>query len=65
MKIILNGEPYEAPEGMRLFELMEKLELDGPVAAMVNDQVIHREKLTSHMLSPEDRVELLRMMGGG
>jgi len=65
MKITLNGEQREVEAGERLSGLIEKLGLDGPVACMVNDQVIHREKLASTILAPGDRVELLRMMGGG
>ncbi|MDH5510460.1 MAG: sulfur carrier protein ThiS [Nitrospinota bacterium] len=65
MKIILNGEMSEVSDGVHLSELIEKLGLDGPVAAMVNDVVIQREKLASRRLQPGDRVELLRMMGGG
>jgi len=65
MEIVLNGKKTEAPQDASLAQLIESLRLDGPVAAMVNDEIIHRGQLSSRKLSPGDRVELLRMMGGG
>ena len=65
MKIVLNGKETEVEEAKVLSSLMEDMKLGGPVAAMVNDEVIHREKLGSVRLKEGDRVELFRMMGGG
>ena len=65
MEITLNGEKAEAPEGELVSALIQRLKLAGPVAAMVNGEVIHREKLSSTKLKSGDSVELLRMMGGG
>lgn len=65
MEIILNGEKAEAPEGETAAMLIQRLKLAGPVAALVNGEVIHREKLASTIIKPGDQVELLRMMGGG
>jgi len=65
MEILLNGEKSEVVEGTSLAGLIENMKLEGPVAAMVNDHVIPRERLAATYLAPGDRVELLRMMGGG
>lgn len=65
MKIILNGAETETADNETAAELVARLKLGGPVAVMINDDIIHRDKLSETILREGDRVELLRMMGGG
>jgi len=66
MNIILNGEGREAPDGGTLEALLECLELaPGQVAIEVNGRVVPRAEFPSHALPAEDRVEIVRFVGGG
>ena len=65
MEIILNGETADAHEEETLEALIARLGVGGPVAAQVNDEIIHRDRRAAIRLNPGDRVELFRMMGGG
>ena len=65
MNIELNGKAFEVLENEILSDLVARLKLDGPVAAQVNEEIIHRDLHSDVTLKPGDKVELLRMMGGG
>ncbi len=65
MNIILNGKPTEIPEDELIGNLINRLKLDGPVAAQVNEEIIHHDRLGEVKLRPGDHVELFVMMGGG
>jgi len=65
MNITLNGKPAVAEEGETLAGLIEKLNVKGMVAALLNEEVVRREDLGGKKLKDGDVVELLRMMGGG
>ncbi len=65
MNIELNGKSFEIAENELLADLIARLNLDGPVAAQVNEEIIHKDQLAKITLKPSDKVELLRMMGGG
>ncbi|MDH4183522.1 MAG: sulfur carrier protein ThiS [Nitrospinota bacterium] len=65
MEIILNGQPSQTPDGESLADLIKRLGLEGPLASMVNGEIIHRDKVDAVRLNPGDQVELFRMMGGG
>ncbi|HEB71946.1 MAG TPA: sulfur carrier protein ThiS [Nitrospirae bacterium] len=65
MNITLNGKSTNIPDGGNVADLIENLKLDGPVAAQVNEEIIHRDKLGERRLNPGDKVELFVMMGGG
>ncbi|MBI5816352.1 MAG: sulfur carrier protein ThiS [Nitrospinae bacterium] len=65
MNIILNGKPASADEGDTLASLIARLNVEGHIAAQVNEEVIPRAELSRKRLAEGDMVELLRMMGGG
>ena len=68
MKITLNGEERELEERQTVAELVESI---GPhnngrgVAVAVNGEVVTRGRWTTTALADEDRVEILRAVGGG
>ncbi len=65
MNITLNGKPTDIPDGEHVADLIKSLKLDGPVAAQVNEEIIHHDRLGEVKLRPGDHVELFVMMGGG
>jgi sulfur carrier protein len=66
MNIVLNGEGHDAPDGATLAALLESVELaPGQVAIEVNGRVVPRAEFPRHVLQADDRVEIVRFVGGG
>ena len=68
MRIILNGEPHEVPEGLTVVQLVRQLGRDpdkDPVAVAVNLSVVPRAQHGLRELSDGDRVDLVGAVGGG
>lgn len=66
MKVQVNGEPREVPEGTTVRGLVELLALtDGPVAVEKNGTVIRRAQHVTELLSEGDVVEIVHFVGGG
>jgi sulfur carrier protein len=68
MKIYLNGEELEVPEGITLAELIKSLNIrvrEVGFAVAVNEEVVPKSKYESHKLSDGDRVEIVHLVGGG
>ena len=66
MKIQVNGEAREYPEGMTLAELIATLKIGEKVmAAAVNMEIVKKDLWDEHRLRDGDRVELLHFVGGG
>lgn len=66
MKLQLNGEPVERPDGTTVAALLEGLGLrrDG-VAVAVNRRVVPRSQHADTTLSDGDHVEVIQAVGGG
>jgi thiamine biosynthesis protein ThiS len=66
MTIQLNGNDREFPEGTSLSSLLTALRLPpGPVAAQVNEEIVHRDRYDACVLHDGDVVEIFTMLGGG
>lgn len=66
MKIEVNGEAKEFPDGVTLLGVMKKLGVEEIVmAAAVNLRIVKKEEWGEFLLSEGDRVELLHFVGGG
>jgi len=66
MNIIVNGDPREVPDAIRMADLVEALGLTGRrIAVEVNQELVPRSTFDSHRLAPEDRVEIIQAVGGG
>ncbi len=65
MKIILNGKSTEIRDNEVLGGLIDRLKIDGPVAAQVNEKIIKKDHIAQVILRPDDVVEIFGMMGGG
>ena len=66
MRLMVNGEAYETPEGTTVRGLVERLGLDGgPVAVERNREVVPRSEYLTTVLAPDDAVEIVHFVGGG
>jgi sulfur carrier protein len=68
MKIYLNGEELEVPEGTTISELIKSLNIqvrEVGFAVAVNEEVVPKSKYESYKLSEGDRVEIVHLVGGG
>ncbi len=66
MQVWVNGTPQEVPEGQTLRELVEMLGVEPQgVAVEVNREVIPRGAYGERVLAEEDRIEVVRAIGGG
>ena len=65
MQIQVNGEAYELPSGATLATLIESLQLEGRLAVEVNESIVPRSRFDEYELQNEDRVEIVRAIGGG
>ena len=66
MKIILNGNETEIEEGMRLPELIAAKGLDpGRIVVEYNGQIVRKDNREAVVIKENDRIEILRFVGGG
>ncbi len=66
MRVVLNGEEREIPEGLTLMGLIEQLGLNPErIAIEWNREVIPRAQWASVRLREGDRVEIVHFVGGG
>lgn len=66
MKIRINGSDTEVAFGSTVGRLLDMLEIDTVgVAVEVNREIIPKRLLGTTFLSEGDRVEIVRMTGGG
>ncbi|MGI8553007.1 MAG: sulfur carrier protein ThiS [Dehalococcoidia bacterium] len=66
VNLTVNGEPRTLPEESTLPDFLTSLQLDGRrIAVAHNGTVLYREDWPSVMLREGDRLEIVRMIGGG
>ena len=66
LSIVLNGESYELPKRVSVLELFKLLDLSTKFMAVeINDEIIFRDSWGSYLLNQDDKVELVRAIGGG
>ena len=66
MKIIVNGKERSLDTTMTIANLLEDMELaDKRVAVEINLEVIPRSRYPQYQLQDNDRVEIVRAIGGG
>ena len=66
MRLVINGETREAPPLATLAELADWLELPAFGSAVeLNGRVVRRAEYTGQVLQEEDRLEIVRLVGGG
>lgn len=66
MKVTVNGEPRELPEGTSVAAVVASVTTAGTgVAAALNDEVVRRSAWESTTLRDDDRIEVLTAVQGG
>ena len=66
MRIQLNGEPFELPDGESVAALLNRLDLSGRrVAVELNLDIVPRSQHDSTALNEGDQVEVVHAIGGG
>jgi sulfur carrier protein len=66
MTIYLNGEPFELPKQTTMLELIQQQGLTGQrIAIEVNQELVPRSHFADYVLMPDQRVEIIRAVGGG
>ncbi|WP_028102219.1 sulfur carrier protein ThiS [Pseudoduganella violaceinigra] len=66
ISIELNGAPHAVPPQQTLDQLVDALELTGQALALaVNRQVVPRQRWPLVALAANDKVDIVRAIGGG
>ena len=66
MKITVNGEFREIPDGLTVAALLEHLEMTAErVAIERNLDILPRTKWQETAVQPDDRYEIVHLVGGG
>lgn len=66
MKVLVNGEERQFPQSLTVAQLLVELGLAGRrVAVEVNQEIVPRSRHGEYQLKNEDRVEVVRAIGGG
>ncbi|MEO6418808.1 MAG: sulfur carrier protein ThiS [Polyangiaceae bacterium] len=66
MRVTLNGEARDIPDGLTVRGLVEHLALTGgPVAVEVNQEVVVRAEHAVRLVAEGDAIEIVHFVGGG
>ena len=66
MTIFLNGKPQTVSTPLTVAELLGTLGLGGQrVAVEINREIVPKSTHAAHRLQDQDRVEVVRAIGGG
>ena len=66
MVVRINGVAREVAEGIRLSELLSTLDIQlAGIAVEVNREVVPKRLHTETILNNGDKIEIIRMVGGG
>lgn len=66
MRLKVNGQSAEYPEGITVKGLLEVLGIDNrPVAVELNRSVVPRNELSKRQLREDDSLEIVTFVGGG
>lgn len=66
MKVLVNGEARELPDGITVGALLESLgTARSGIAVARNDRVVRRAEYDTHALADGDAVEIIKAVAGG
>ncbi len=66
MRVAINGELREIPDGLTVEALIESLGLAKAACAVeVNKELVFKRQHPTHVISEGDAVELVSLVGGG
>tara|TARA_B100001029_G_scaffold71856_1_gene58610 strand:+ start:3592 stop:3801 length:210 start_codon:yes stop_codon:yes gene_type:complete len=66
IKIFLNGDTKEIKQNLTLTDLLKDLEITSKhIAIELNDEVVFKSDWNSRILVSEDKLEVVKAIGGG
>tara|TARA_A100000164_G_scaffold72996_1_gene61312 strand:+ start:852 stop:1061 length:210 start_codon:yes stop_codon:yes gene_type:complete len=66
LSIVLNGESFKLNKQVSITELFKVLDLSSKFMAVeINGEIIFRSSWDSYLINENDKVELVRAIGGG
>ncbi len=66
MRVLVNGDPMELPEGLSIEALLEQLKVKREYTAVaLNREITPKTQYADTRLKDGDKVEIVRPMGGG
>jgi sulfur carrier protein len=66
MRVLVNGEPMELPEGLSVDDLLRQLKVKREYTAVaLNREITPKTHYADTRLKDGDKVEIVRPMGGG
>jgi len=66
MKVLVNGNARELPEGATIAALLAELDLGAAAVAVERNQhLVPRKEHATAVLAEGDRIELVTLVGGG
>ena len=66
MKVILNGKSHEILTNATIQKLLEQINIPkAGTAVAVNGSIVIQSNFETHALNENDRVEIIRAVGGG
>jgi sulfur carrier protein len=65
MRLLVNGEPREVPEGATVLDLLRTLGVRGRVAVERNGTVLRQAEHVEVQLAEGDALEVVTFVGGG
>jgi thiamine biosynthesis protein ThiS len=66
LELVVNGGPVQAPGGVTVAGLLERLGLDRrKVAVERNEEIVVRSSYETMRLEAGDRIEIVHFIGGG
>lgn len=66
MRVVINGEVREVPEGLDLRSLLDHLSMPQKrIAVELNKQVIRRADWPATAINEDSRIEIVHFVGGG
>ena len=66
LSIVLNGESFKLNKQVSITELFKVLDLSSKFMAVeINGEIIFRSSWDYHLINENDKVELVRAIGGG
>jgi thiamine biosynthesis protein ThiS len=66
MRVVINGEAKDVPEGLDLRSLLDHLSLPQQrIAVEIDKQVVRKADWDKTTVSPDTRIEIVHFVGGG
>lgn len=66
MRITLNGQPAQIPDGATCQQLVELQGLTSTICAVeINKSLVPRADRADRVIEPDDKIEIVTLVGGG